>query len=165
MSEDNASQTAVKKDKFEGKKVIQIAFIVLAVIIVGMALSLVSGLVYVGLKKPSQVVVVQTPICSSDSSIKKLNGYLEDVTNGDQSKTGEAIQYIKSQSNYSSDPTCVEALARFYFVDRDIRGLDEQIDRLEELADKGLYPSNRFDGLTSITNNAVNYENLAGRAR
>lgn len=165
MSEGDISQTVVDKNRSK-KKTFQFAIIILLIILaVGIIFSLITGLLYVGVKKPEQRVIVQTLVCDNSESIKKLNTYLDDVTNGDQSKTKEAIEFIKNQSDYDSDPTCVEALARFYYIDRNIQDLSNQIDKLESLAKEGLYPSNHFDGLSSIYTNSINFENLTGESR
>ncbi len=165
MGENKDGQVALDKPKSTKKFTPIFITIILATSIAIFVLGLASGFIYIGTKKPSQAIVIQTPICSSDASIDKLNTYLDDVTNGDQSKTKKAIEYIKNQSDYSSDPTCVEALARFYYIDRDIQGLNGQIDKLESLAKQGKYPSNRFDGLSSIYTNSINFENLTGESR
>ncbi len=165
MSEGTTSQTVADKHVSKKKTSSIVIIIILALLIVGIAYSLLTGLLYVGIKKADQRVVVQTFVCNADQPIKKLNNYLLDIANGKPEQATEAIKYIKSLSNYNSDPTCVEALARFHSINKDIQGLDDQINRLEQFADDGLYPSNRFNGLSSIGTNIANFEGLTGEAR
>lgn len=167
MSEEGAAgQPAAGKRGHEKKK--RIILIGSAVLVIGLAigLSMVFGVFYAGVKTPAQRVVVQTSICEKDAVIKKLNGSLADVADtGDRTKAKEAIAYVKAQAGYETDPTCVEALARFYYFSRDPENLSKQIDSLEKFAKSGAYPSGSFDGLTSLQSKNIDYENLTGEAR
>lgn len=166
MEPEHTSQNKVGDEKTSRKKtkhivMIAIPFIFLSALFVSFFL----GFLYVGIKNPNQSVVIYRSVCSKDANIDKINNYLSEITNGDLTKTKEAIKYIKSQADYSSDPTCVEALAKFYFIDRDIRNLETQISEMKSLAGRGLYPSNYFDGLSSIKNDTINYNGLTGGSK
>lgn len=167
MSEENTGQALVNKHITAKKKLgSPFVSVMLVVLLAGVTISVVLGVVYIGTKSPSQKVVIQASVCSTEGVVMKLNSNLSDITNnGDQSKAKEAIDYIKKQSNYSADPTCVEALARFYYINRDSVNFASQINELEKLADSGKYPSNRFDGVTSIASKSVDFESLTGRSR
>lgn len=163
MSEDRVNQTVVNKQTTRKKKFVPA---ILVVLVIGLIASLVLGFLYMGIKKPNQRVVVQASVCTGDSVIKKLNEYLSDITNnGDQDKAKQAIDYVTSQQDYASDPTCVEALSLFYYVNRDFKDFAGQIDKLEGFADKGQYPSPQFDGLRSTASKVADYESLTGRTR
>jgi hypothetical protein len=143
-----------------------IAFMTIGLIVVILVTLVLLGVIYVGVKQPGQRLVTQTAVCSTDDVVKKLNGYLTDVANdGDRTKAKQAIDYVTSLSSYKSDPTCAEALARFYFMNRDSDNFGRQVDELENFAKQGQYPSNQFDSLTSLNSKAIDYESLTGRSR
>jgi hypothetical protein len=161
-----ANQPAAGKHGQEKKKRIILIGSVVLVIGLAIGLSMAFGVFYAGVKTPAQRVVVQTSICEKDTVVKKLNGSLTEIADtGDRTKAKEAIAYVKTQAKYDTDPTCIEALARFYYFSRDPENLSKQIDSLEKFAKNGAYPSSSFDGLTSLQSKNIDYENLTGEAR
>ncbi len=165
MSEVDINSVAESKSKSSSKKTTHLIILTVSILlIIGIIASFIVGYLYAGIKSPNQKVVVMSNICNNDSDIEKLNGYLSEQTNSSNTdKSKEAIDYIKSKNNYSSDPTCVEALYKFSYIGRDFAALENYVKQLEDFANKGQYPSNRFDGTSSIyTNDMDRQAVLAG---
>lgn len=123
---------------------------VFVIVITVAALTLILGLLWVlgfmhiGIKQPNQRVVVHASICGEKSVADKINKYLMPDSEG-VTKYPEAINYIKSQGGYQEDPTCVQALAYFYFVTNDAKNTKTQVTILKEQSDKGVFPSNKLN--------------------
>lgn len=150
-----------KKAGFLSKILIGFGLIALA-----LAVCVWAGVFYIGVKLPNQRVVMQTPVCSADGVLDKVYGYLTEITeneDGSKTKATEAIDYITALPNYHLDPTCAEVLVRFYYINRDFNNVTRQIDQLDRLEKQGQYPSNRFDGLTSINSKMNDSGNITGR--
>jgi hypothetical protein len=136
----------------------EVAFVV---VVIGSIASYALGYIYIGVKSPVQAASLKTLVCDKASVIEKINKSIEDSSTGANSgDIKSTVDYIVSQKDYESDPTCVEALARLYYVQADANNLKTQVQILGKLSDQGLYPSNRLNSLSSILNNEVNIESI-----
>lgn len=119
---------------------------VIAVVLVVMAYLM--GRLYVGFKDQNQKAIVQTAVCSVDPLLTKLN---DSFTSSDYRENIKGlVGDIQASSNYMEDPTCVQALVTIYTESYDVSNAETYFNRLKELADRGMYPSNKLIMSSSI---------------
>lgn len=140
----------IVKNTPEEKKEIKNLFLLPVAIVGSLAIVLsvlvLTGFLYIGVKMPSQKVIVWTTACSNESMIEKINTYMNPVLENDEDSVDYAliVEEIKQQKNHENDATCVVALTYFYYRLADVAEMGNYVDRLKQLSDQGVFPSNKL---------------------
>lgn len=116
--------------------------LILSLLLVAALVAYLMGRFYVGFKEPDQRVTAVTQVCSVDPLLSQLN---QGFTSNDYRDNIQNLEKaIQAKAHYQSDPTCVQALICLYADDYDIKNTKTYVDLLKDLAEKGLYPSNKL---------------------
>lgn len=134
------------EEKKRNKNRFLLPIIIVGGLVTALSVLVLTGFLYVGVKTPSQKVIVQTTVCSNEAMIENINEYINPVLENDEASVDyvSIIEEIKQQKNYDNDATCAVALTYFYYRLSDLTEMGNYVDRLKQLSDQGVFPSNKL---------------------
>lgn len=132
--------------KKRGKIIAAIVALVVVASVVGLALA---GYLYIGIKSPGESISKRYSICG-DEIVNKYNDYSNSGSE-DAGALKEIIDSFTSNDNYKNDATCGYIALQYYmYGDRNKDQMNELLEQLEKLEEKGDNPSLKINNLVGL---------------
>lgn len=150
-------------NKYEHKRgSMRKALIVTSSVLVGAAIILAGGAVWlgyltVGIKDPSQKVVIRTQVCGDDVIAKYNEAAKSDSVDTYKTKLKAVFEDVTGRESNAEDPTCAFIVYRYHLIENQKDQINASVETLKRLSDEGAYPSNKLTDTQSI-------EQIEGRA-
>lgn len=144
----NDEHKPVHKAK-NAKLIYIIAGIVVALGLLGL---IVSGYVYVGVKKPYQVVHSVASVCKQEV-IDRVNKFYTTKETADTDSARSIAADIQKMAHFQEDPTCLMiVITASQYYNSDLGVTKAYVTSLKKLIDQGNYPDNHVENYMSLGN-------------